>query len=53
MDLQCDKCGWAMSYNERYDAYYCAKCNEWKEKKCTDENCNMCIKREEKPLKKR
>lgn len=39
-------------YNEKYDAYFCRKHNEWKEKKCGDEKCSFCHDRPEKPVSK-
>ena len=45
----CDKCGDKLSYSVDDDCLYCATCNEWKEKKCSDANCDFCQNRPEKP----
>jgi hypothetical protein len=45
------QCGWPLDYNERFDCYYCSKCNEWKEKACSDEKCFYCKDRPERPRK--
>lgn len=47
---QC-KCGYSLDHDERYDAYYCIRCNEWTEKKCEDLECFYCRERPEKPRK--
>lgn len=46
----CQECG-AMSriYNEKFDAYFCAVCDKWLEKKRNDGDCEFCTKRPEKP----
>lgn len=41
----------AISYDERYDADYCPKCNEWLEKQCSDSDCFYCRSRPERPTK--
>lgn len=46
---ECDK---KLSYNERFDAYFCNKCDQWKESKCTDKECLFCTRRPEKPSEK-
>lgn len=43
------KCGHELKYSKKYDATYCPVCGEWREKKCTDENCEFCKDRPEKP----
>jgi hypothetical protein len=45
----CDKCRKSLKYNEKFDCYYCPKCNEWLEKKCSDKACCFCSKRPDKP----
>ena len=39
-----------LAYNSEFDCYYCSKCNDWKEPKCSDLECHFCTKRPEKPL---
>jgi len=46
----CDKCGNPKEYHALYDAFFCAKCNEWRESRCEDPNCEFCPKRPEKPI---
>lgn len=46
----CQNCQNQLSYNERYDAHFCEKCNEWKEKNCSDSKCFYCISRPQKPM---
>lgn len=45
------ECGTIQVYYERYDAYFCPKCNKWIESKCHDASCAYCKNRPEKPLK--
>ena len=47
---KCQECG-AMSriYNEKFDAYFCAVCDKWLEKECSDQTCVLCPNRPEKP----
>lgn len=33
----CDICKRRLKYNEKWDAFFCPHCNEWKERKCSDE----------------
>lgn len=33
----------------KHDAFFCPKCDEWLERKCSDENCEFCQNRPEKP----
>lgn len=47
----CD-CGQEKSYNEQWDAYFCAKCEIWLEPMCKDKDCDYCVHRPEKPLHK-
>jgi hypothetical protein len=47
---ECSKCSNNNFYNERYDAYMCVICNEWKEGTCEDENCSYCVNRICRPL---
>lgn len=38
----CPLCGSARAYHEKYDAYYCPKCNYWLEPICPDRKCRYC-----------
>lgn len=49
--VKCSKCKVKLSYNERYDAYFCATCNEWCEKTCSDKKCFYCKNRPIKPVR--
>ncbi len=51
MKLSCDNCNSDYKYNDKYDAFYCEKCNQWAEKKCRDVNCIFCPDRPEKPVR--
>jgi predicted RNA-binding Zn-ribbon protein involved in translation (DUF1610 family) len=46
----CTTCNSVIIRNNKFDAYYCKNCNEWKEKKCMDSSCKFCSVRPEKPL---
>jgi len=46
----CSKCNEKLFLNDEYDAYYCAYCNEWIEKKCSSESCEYCRERPDKPI---
>ena len=47
----CSICKSSLSYNEKYDAIFCGKCNEWKELKCViNVNCSYCKDRPDKPI---
>lgn len=37
------------AYSQRYDAYYCAECNEWSEDQCGEPACQYCGGRPETP----
>lgn len=50
VDSKCVKCNNYEVYCERYDAYFCAFCNEWLEEKCSDHTCYFCKDRPDKPL---
>jgi hypothetical protein len=45
----CAKCGEELEYSVDDDCLYCEICNEWKEKKCSDSDCQFCTNRPEKP----
>ncbi len=48
--MKCKKCGDKLDYNEKYDSYYCKKCNIWLEDCCSDPKCRFCSKRPKKPI---
>ena len=45
-----NKCSHELLYCERYDAEYCPICLGWREGKCSDEECNVCRGRPERPI---
>ena len=47
---QCPSCSGPRIYHDDYDAYFCASCNAWLEKRCSDIKCNYCSDRPEWPL---
>lgn len=47
---KCKKCNNSLIYYEKYDAFFCAYCNEWTGKKCGDINCEYCKNRPVRPL---
>jgi hypothetical protein len=49
-DAVCEKCSERRIYSSRYDAYFCAQCNEWMEDACKDPSCEFCAYRPFKPL---
>jgi hypothetical protein len=49
-DKKCKICDNLLIYYDKYDAFFCACCNEWVEPKCGDVNCQYCKNRPEKPL---
>lgn len=49
-DEKCKKCSNFIIHYEKYDAFFCAYCNEWTEKACGDPDCEYCKNRPEKPL---
>lgn len=46
---ECISCKGRLSYNEKYDSYFCELCNKWKEDKCGDDACHFCSDRPQKP----
>ncbi len=46
----CAECGWPIVYHMRWDAACCPSCNEWKEEKCSDPECEYCANRPDLPL---
>jgi len=47
---KCD-CGTILVYYDKYDTYFCPKCNKWTESKCNDPSCDYCKNRPKMPLK--
>ncbi len=47
---KCEKCNNSLIYSEKYDAIFCAYCNEWIERRCGDPNCDFCKDRPDTPL---
>lgn len=37
-------------YSKEYDCYYCDSCNIWSEDKCSDDDCDYCAARPDKPV---
>lgn len=50
---QCSCCNEDTFYSEKYDAYFCSKCDTWNESKCSDPDCFYCPNRPEKPSQDR
>jgi len=48
----CKRCSFIVSYSEKFDAYYCERCNIWLEGKCVDPFCSACTSRPIRPIKK-
>ncbi len=49
-DDKCSICDNYLIYYEKYDAFFCAYCNEWTGFKCSDNNCEFCKDRPERPF---
>lgn len=49
----CDKCENKETLFEKYDAWACLHCDEWKEKKCKDPDCYFCPNRPDRPSEAR
>lgn len=47
-EMKC-QCGQPLKYNERYDSYFCQKCNEWATFTCEEEECFYCKDRPNRP----
>lgn len=45
----CSVCGQKLLYVFRHDALCCPFCDEWREGACTDEHCEFCATRPERP----
>ena len=46
---KCPDCGSPGERNERFDAYFCPKCDVWLERPCDDVTCAECRGRPERP----
>lgn len=46
----CAECAHPLIMDERYDAKFCAQCNTWLEKACSDSGCEYCSTRPRRPL---
>lgn len=46
----CPECDTTLSLHRQHDAYFCIKCNEWREPPCGNKACGFCAGRPEKPL---
>lgn len=49
-EKSCGQCAEGVIYHQAHDAYFCAHCNAWLEKTCSDPSCEYCANRPEKPL---
>lgn len=49
MAINCNKCGEKETLFEAVDSWGCIKCDEWKEDKCKDADCEFCTTRKDKP----
>ena len=41
----CGMCGNRRIYHDKYDAFFCAQCNQWLEEACSDPGCEFCAAR--------
>jgi hypothetical protein len=44
------KCEHDSEYSDKYDAYFCGKCNSWLTPPCGDDSCDYCSTRPLTPL---
>jgi len=49
-DEKCPKCNNFLILYEKYDSYFCAYCNEWTERKCSDPDCFFFVRIDPKNL---
>jgi len=49
-DEKCDGCSCNLIYDDKFDADFCPNCNEWRDIRCPDTNCETCRNRPSKPL---
>lgn len=47
---KCAACKANLIYYDAFDTYFCPKCNEWTEPKCSDPSCTYCPNRPDTPL---
>ena len=52
-DAYCLKCNTLALRSEKYDSYYCDKCNIWLEYRCQDPQCKLCKSRPIRPGRKK
>ena len=48
---ECKNCKGKISYNFKYDSYYCKSCNKRLESQCGNKECEFCSTRPITPLK--
>jgi hypothetical protein len=53
VDRSCDECGVKLLLCMLWDAYYCDRCNRWREDVCDDAACRFCTERPKRPYAKR
>lgn len=46
----CKRCYTGVVYSDKWDAFYCPVCNEWREPKCGFVSCDVCKDRPSRPL---
>lgn len=46
----CSQCKSNLVYYDKFDTYFCPKCNSWTSSKCSDPHCKYCPNRPEYPL---
>ena len=44
-ELECDQCRGFVIYHAEYDAFFYPLCRVWKERPCTDRECECCRSR--------
>lgn len=49
-ERHCNMCKSHLVFYDDFDAYFCPKCNNWMESKCTDSECEFCSSRPDRPL---
>ncbi len=47
--MRCGTCDFELIHDEKHDAKFCIKCDEWSEEACPDPDCDLCRGRPEKP----
>jgi hypothetical protein len=48
-DQSCPVCGEPQWFDEKHDAEFCARCDEWRIKVCGDGGCDYCRDRPARP----